>query len=391
MLVGAALASGGYALAGTPVVTITPSGPTPLASTVPWGGTVRFTNADTVAHTLRVSGSPDGTATIAAGASYSAVFSGRKGTLRYTISGGHRRFRGSVSVGLSGQLTLSADRSSVVYGEKLSLRGRSTLGRMPVTIQMEPLEQARAQGKKAVWRDVADVKPSASGSFVVSVAPTVGARYRATTAATQLRSADVHVRVTPSVQETISPRSSVVGGVVVALARVVPAAAAERAVLTRFVPARKAWVAVAHGAVSGGRVRIPWHVDRAGRQELRVELAGGAGGFVAASGAPVMLDVAWPPTVLSLQTVPVAGAPNRPRFAPQQLSAHPGRITVAMQNLDSARHSIAIRGEGVDVRGRVVGHGGVSRVTADLQAGKYTLYSAADGRRSALVGTLIVH
>ena len=96
------------------------------------------------------------------------------------------------------------------------------------------------------------VKPGADGVFVFGVRPTVGARYRATTAATQLRSADVHVRVTPMVSQIVSSRSTVIGQTVVVKARISPASAARRAVLMRFVPSRKLWVTVASGPVRAG-------------------------------------------------------------------------------------------------------------------------------------------
>ena len=98
--------------------------------------------------------------------------------------------------------------------------------------------------------------------------------------------------------------------------------------------------------------------------------------------------VAWPPTTLDVQAI---ASGSSARFAPQSLTVHPGRITVRLENLDGgAYHSIAIRGEGVNVKGRAVARGGVSVVTAQLASGKYTLYSASDGAKSGPTGTLIV-
>jgi hypothetical protein len=59
-----------------------------------------------------------------------------------------------------------------------------------------------------------------------------------------------------------------------------------------------------------------------------------------------------------------------------------------LKNLDSRRHNIALKGHGVNLKGRVVGKNGISRVAATLKAGSYTFYSSVDG--GSVGGTLRV-
>jgi plastocyanin len=62
-----------------------------------------------------------------------------------------------------------------------------------------------------------------------------------------------------------------------------------------------------------------------------------------------------------------------------------------MTNRGPLEHDVAIKGNGVDEKGQVVGQGGKSTVTADLKPGTYTFYCSVDGHEAAgMKGTLIV-
>lgn len=68
--------------------------------------------------------------------------------------------------------------------------------------------------------------------------------------------------------------------------------------------------------------------------------------------------------------------------------ATPGRLSVESRNRSGTGHDIAIDGKG---KGRVVSNGGVSRFSADFQAGTYTFYCSVPGhRQGGMVGKLVV-
>lgn len=79
------------------------------------------------------------------------------------------------------------------------------------------------------------------------------------------------------------------------------------------------------------------------------------------------------------------------KFNKSTLSAKAGNVTITMDNPSPIQHSVAIEGNGVDVRGNTVSQGGVSKVTASLKPGKYTFYCPVDGHKDAgMKGTLTV-
>lgn len=91
-------------------------------------------------------------------------------------------------------------------------------------------------------------------------------------------------------------------------------------------------------------------------------------------------------TVLNIQA-----STSELAFVPNTLSAPAGRITIRLTNPSQLQHSIALAVAGV-APGPVVGNGGVSEVTANLQAGTYTFYCTVPGHRAAgMTGTLTVH
>jgi len=62
-----------------------------------------------------------------------------------------------------------------------------------------------------------------------------------------------------------------------------------------------------------------------------------------------------------------------------------------MKNLSPLQHDVAIKGKGVSVKGKVVGKGATSTVTATLKKGTYTFYCSVDGHAAAgMKGTLTI-
>ena len=58
-------------------------------------------------------------------------------------------------------------------------------------------------------------------------------------------------------------------------------------------------------------------------------------------------------------------------------------MTIAMQNPSDIGHDVSIEGKGVEEKGKVVGKGGTSTVSADLKPGEYVFYCSVPGHRQA--------
>ena len=78
------------------------------------------------------------------------------------------------------------------------------------------------------------------------------------------------------------------------------------------------------------------------------------------------------------------------KFNTRHLSAKAGRVTIQLSNPSSVQHAIAILGNGVAETGATVGSGGVSRVTANLPAGRYDFYCPVDAHKQAGMSGLLV-
>ena len=79
------------------------------------------------------------------------------------------------------------------------------------------------------------------------------------------------------------------------------------------------------------------------------------------------------------------------KFDKSALSAKPGKVTIVMKNPSPLPHDVAIEGNGVEARGKIVNQGGTSTATATLKAGTYTFYCSVDNHRQAgMEGTLTV-
>ncbi|HSO99018.1 MAG TPA: cupredoxin domain-containing protein [Solirubrobacteraceae bacterium] len=91
------------------------------------------------------------------------------------------------------------------------------------------------------------------------------------------------------------------------------------------------------------------------------------------------------------QTVHLSAVPGRLSFSTTHLTAKAGTVTVSMSNPSSFPHGVSIQGHGIATGGKVVGHGGVSSITAKLRAGTYTFYCPVPGHRQAgMQGTITV-
>jgi plastocyanin len=78
-------------------------------------------------------------------------------------------------------------------------------------------------------------------------------------------------------------------------------------------------------------------------------------------------------------------------FQKDELTAPAGDVTLVMENPSSLEHNIAVKGDGIDEKGPVVGEGGTSEVTVTLEEGEYTFYCSVPGHEAGgMEGTLTV-
>jgi plastocyanin len=104
---------------------------------------------------------------------------------------------------------------------------------------------------------------------------------------------------------------------------------------------------------------------------------GGDGGGAAAGKAQTLKLIADPGGAL--------------KFDKDTLTAKAGKVTIVMDNPSDLPHAVEIEGGGVEVAGKTVGNGGVSKASADLKPGEYEYYCPVDGHKQAgMEGTLTV-
>jgi len=115
-------------------------------------------------------------------------------------------------------------------------------------------------------------------------------------------------------------------------------------------------------------------------------------GLVAAAVAALALSAlpaqgAAQKTVLKISTAPGVSM----KYSTKSLKAKAGIVTIVMKNVSILPHDIAIKGHGVKAKGKLVGKGGTSTVTAKLKRGKYEFYCTVPGHEAAgMKGTLTV-
>ena len=104
-----------------------------------------------------------------------------------------------------------------------------------------------------------------------------------------------------------------------------------------------------------------------------------------------MLALMAPAAATASTTLRIYAAPTALRYSTTHLSARPGLVTILMTNRSPLRHDIEIKGHGVLAKGKIVGKGGVSRVSVRLKAGTYTFLCTVDSHAAAgMKGTLVV-
>jgi plastocyanin len=109
-----------------------------------------------------------------------------------------------------------------------------------------------------------------------------------------------------------------------------------------------------------------------------VVAAFGIGGVAAAGAAPAR----------PAKTYRLSADKSQIKFNVKTIRAKKGRVTLRMANPSGTPHAIAIKGKG---KGRTVGKGGTSTVTATLKKGTYTFFCPVPGHEAAgMKGKLIV-
>jgi plastocyanin len=79
------------------------------------------------------------------------------------------------------------------------------------------------------------------------------------------------------------------------------------------------------------------------------------------------------------------------KYSTTHLAAKPGPVTIVMKNNSPLAHDVAIKGKGIFKKGKTVGKGGVSTVTATLKKGTYEFLCTVDAHAQAgMKGTLTV-
>ncbi len=100
-------------------------------------------------------------------------------------------------------------------------------------------------------------------------------------------------------------------------------------------------------------------------------------GVLALAGRPKVSDK---PVVAEGGQAEIAADPTGAlAFVARFAEAEGGQVTLDMPNDAPVEHNIAIKGNGVDEKGPVVGKGESSEVSADLQPGKYVFYCSVPG------------
>lgn len=78
-------------------------------------------------------------------------------------------------------------------------------------------------------------------------------------------------------------------------------------------------------------------------------------------------------------------------FEKDELTAPAGVVTLVMENPSSLEHNIAVKGNGLDEKGPVVGEGGTSEISVTVEPGEYTFYCSVPGHEAGgMKGTLTV-
>ena len=279
----AGLFAGGIALGAAMTVSLGPNGPSPATVTVQWGDTVTFKNDDDASHGISIPRVNQASPLITPGGSWTRVFDGRTGNYGYRQTEG-RTYLGSILVQLKGEVTMKATPATVPYGKRVTFAGVALPG---YGVKLEQLVAA-ASGQ---WVEVKTVTAAADGKWSTSLVPKLGARFRATAAAGQLRSQAILVGVQPTIS-IVRPGVAKAGKTVAVSGRISPAGAAKTADLERYDSARQRWVRQDRQRVkANGGVSFRWKAVK-GRSQLRIQVQRYAlkPGFEPATSRPVAVS-----------------------------------------------------------------------------------------------------
>jgi plastocyanin len=95
--------------------------------------------------------------------------------------------------------------------------------------------------------------------------------------------------------------------------------------------------------------------------------------------------------IASAATITLSADKSALKFNKKTLTAKAGSVTLKMTNPSPLQHNIAIKGKGINKKGKIVGKGGTSTVTATLKPGTYTFYCSVPGHEAGgMKGTLKV-
>lgn len=259
----AAVFAAGVALAAATTVSIGAEGPQPATVTIQWGDTVTFKNDDSRPHGITIPRVVEQSPLMQPGATWTRVFDGRAGNYGYRQTEG-RAHLGSIMVELKGKVTMKASPATVAYGKRVTFSGEALAGH---AVKLEQLVAADS----GQWIEVVTVTAGGDGKWSTSLVPKLGARFRATAAAGQLRAQAVSIRVQPTLT-LVRPRGAKKGKIVTVRARVLPARAAASADLERYDTARRRWVREDRRKVSAsGAVAFRWEAVK-GRSQLRMQV-----------------------------------------------------------------------------------------------------------------------
>ncbi len=79
------------------------------------------------------------------------------------------------------------------------------------------------------------------------------------------------------------------------------------------------------------------------------------------------------------------------QFAPADLTAEAGTVTIELVNDGDAPHALSLEGNGVEASSDTIDAGGSTTLTVDLADGTYEIWCPVDGHREfGMVGTLTV-
>jgi plastocyanin len=95
--------------------------------------------------------------------------------------------------------------------------------------------------------------------------------------------------------------------------------------------------------------------------------------------------------VYAKSTVKLSASKTKLAFNVKTIRVKKGSVTLSMANPSGFPHAVAIKGHGLNKKGKTVNKGGTSRATATLKKGTYTFYCPVDGHEAAgMKGKLIV-